>query len=348
MSIFLTGIQQAGIGTDDAKEAALYYRNLFGFDTLLFDDTAEATLMKTYTGNKVYKRRALLTMNMQGGGGLELWQYLNRKPLRRHTEVQPGDFGIYALKLKCENIHAAHHFLTAQTEVTVGPISPAIDRNLHFWVTDKYGHHFEIVQAKTLFAKTRHVCGGICGAVIGVGDMQAAQKFYKGFLGLTNELYNHQTNGFHNSCRSNTYHVVGLHKTENKTGPFCNLLGNIEIDLVKAETYQGSKIYADRYWGDTGFIHLCFDVINMEGLKQAASSNGYHFTVDSKNSFAMENAGGRFCYVEDPSGTLIELVETHQVPIVKKWGWYLHLNKRKGNKPLPNWMVKLMGLNKLR
>jgi hypothetical protein len=27
----------------------------------------------------------------------------------------------------------------------------------------------------------------------------------------------------------------------------------------------------------------------------------------------MDNASGRFCYIEDPDGTLIELVETHKV-----------------------------------
>lgn len=72
------------------------------------------------------------------------------------------------------------------------------------------------------------------------------------------------------------------------------------------------------------------------------------FTVDSHESFAMEKAGGRFCYVEDPDGTLIELVETHTVPILKKAGWYLHLKNRKNNKPLPAWMIKAMGFNKLK
>jgi catechol 2,3-dioxygenase-like lactoylglutathione lyase family enzyme len=48
-------------------------------------------------------------------------------------------------------------------------------------------------------------------------------------------------------------------------------------------------------------------------------SQGLDFTVDSNNTFAMDNASGRFCYIEDPDGTLIELVETHRVPILKKW-----------------------------
>jgi hypothetical protein len=45
--------------------------------------------------------------------------------------------------------------------------------------------------------------------------------------------------------------------------------------------------------------------------------NHFHL-VDSK-ILLMDNASGRFCYVRDPDGTLIELdQETHKVPIFKK------------------------------
>ena len=39
------------------------------------------------------------------------------------------------------------------------------------------------------------------------------------------------------------------------------------------------------------------------------------------------NAGG-FVYIEVPDGTLIEFVETHKIPVMKKLGWYLNLRKR--------------------
>jgi hypothetical protein len=47
-------------------------------------------------------------------------------------------------------------------------------------------------------------------------------------------------------------------------------------------------------------------------------------------------------YIEDPDGTLIELVETHKVPILKKIGWFLDLRKRDQEKPLPTWMIKML------
>jgi hypothetical protein len=55
----------------------------------------------------------------------------------------------------------------------------------------------------------------------------------------------------------------------------------------------------------------------------------HFFTVDSNNSFEMDNASGRFCYIEDPDGTLIELVETHKVPILKKFGSWIYENETK-------------------
>ena len=93
-------------------------------------------------------------------------------------------------------------------------------------------------------------------------------------------------------------------------------------------------------WGDPGFIHLCYDMHGMDQLKAFCESKGFPFTVDSKkshegNSFDMGEAAGHFSYIEDPDGTLIEFVETHKVPILKKFGWYLDLRKRDPKNPCP-------------
>jgi len=60
----------------------------------------------------------------------------------------------------------------------------------------------------------------------------------------------------------------------------------------------------------------------------------------------MGEAAGHFSYIEDPDGALIEFVETHKIPILKKIGWYLDIRKRDPLKPLPKWMIKSLGLNK--
>ena len=100
-------------------------------------------------------------------------------------------------------------------------------------------------------------------------------------------------------------------------------------------------------WGDVGFIHLCFDIVGMDALRGKCLVNNCPFTVDS-GDFDMGEAAGQFAYIEDPDGTLIEFVETHKVPIMKKMGWYLNLQKRNPKKPLPKWMIKAMGFNRVK
>jgi hypothetical protein len=91
----------------------------------------------------------------------------------------------------------------------------------------------------------------------------------------------------------------------------------------------------------------------MDELKEYCTSNGFPFVVDSKqshqgNSFDMGDAAGHFAYIEDPDGVLIEFVETHKLPILKKLGLNLDLRKRNSYKPLPSWMLKALKFSKVK
>lgn len=110
-------------------------------------------------------------------------------------------------------------------------------------------------------------------------------------------------------------------------------MGTSHIELVQRvpegfDVPAPRKIYEGRYWGDPGFIHLCFDIRNMEAIRECAGSLGHSFVCDGGRDFKMGEADGHFTYVEDPDGTLIEFVETFKVPVLKKLGIYLHLEHR--------------------
>jgi hypothetical protein len=63
----------------------------------------------------------------------------------------------------------------------------------------------------------------------------------------------------------------------------------------------------------------------------------------------MGKAAGQFTYtVKILTEHLIEFVETHKIPIFEKIGWYLSLKNRNPEKPLPNWMVGMLALNRVR
>ncbi len=343
----ITGIQQVGIGVVNTNEAKYYYKDIFGMDVLIFDDVSSADLMTKYTGNEVHQRRAILTMNLSGGGGFELWQFTSRQPATYNARF--GDTGIFSVKIKCHNTDEVHIYFKKKRGIAVSELMVSPDGRPHFWVKDMFGNFFNVAEANSWFKKNSSVSGGVYGAVIGVSNMNTALDFYKNLLGITEVVYDISSSFADIPGNTDTvFRRVLIRKNKSASGAFTNLLGDVEIELVQNMQSCSPRIFEGRYWGDCGFIHLCFDVTDMDKLKELSHALGYKFTVDSKNSYSMDTAEGRFCYLEDPDGTLIELVETHKIPIVKKWNWNINLKKRKAAKPLPNWIINMLALNKVK
>jgi catechol 2,3-dioxygenase-like lactoylglutathione lyase family enzyme len=355
MAYIISGIQQIGIGVANVHEAFAWYRRNFGMDIQVFEEAAEAALMLPYTGGKPRSRHAILALNLRGGGGMEIWQYTSRTPQPAEFEIKLGDLGLYAAKIKCSNIPAKYHELKVKGIKTLGEPMADPGGNLSFWVEDPYGNLFQLYASDNWFVQNKALTGGPSGCVIGVSDIEKARAVYTDLLGYDQVIYD-ETGVFKDfaalpgggaGCRR-----VLLTHSQDRKGPFSRLMGQTQLELIQLPGGQGQKIFKDRMWGDLGFIHLCFDIQNMDDLRQKCQDKGYPFTVDSASalgkSFDMGEAAGLFSYIEDPDGTLIEFVETHKVPIAKKLGWYLNLRKRNPEKPLPNWMLKAMRFNRVK
>jgi catechol 2,3-dioxygenase-like lactoylglutathione lyase family enzyme len=351
--MFISGIQQIGIGVTDVKAAFEWYRTRFGLDVPIFEEAAVAGLMLPYTGGQPQSRHAILALNMQGGGGAEIWQYTGRTPQPPAFLPQLGDLGIYIAKIKCKNVENCFHQLRKAGTTMVTNPAERPDGTPHFYVKDPWGNMFEVVAAEEWFSKGQSAeTGGMYGAVIGVSDMERAITFYKTILGYDTVVFD-QTASFedwHGIEGSYGQHRrVLLRHGEKRKGPFSPLLGATEIELVQTLDRTPKKIFEGRFWGDLGFIHLCFDMTGMAEMKAFCAQQGHPFTVDSSGSFDMGEAAGYFSYIEDPDGTLIEFVETHKIPILKKIGWYLDLRKRSNpEKPLHSLMLKALGLGRVR
>jgi catechol 2,3-dioxygenase-like lactoylglutathione lyase family enzyme len=345
----ISGIQQVGIGVQNVPDAWKWYRQMLGFDVPVFDEKAEAPLMTPYTGGEVHKRHAVLAINLAGGGGLEIWSFTSRQSQLADFKTEIGDLGINAIRFKAHDVKKAHEWLKSQSKETVGPLV-TLPEGQGFWANDPYGNTFQVTSDETWFQQTGKPVGGVAGVVVGVSDIDKSITFYKNLLQPLDVVYD-KTGVFEDipaSVKGQRFRRVLLRKSFTPHGAFSRLLGNIQIELVQALDRTPKKIFENRFWGDCGFIHLCFDTIDMDTLKSKLQSQGYPFTIDSERSFGMESAAGRFAYLEDPDGTLIELVETHKLPILKKIGWFLDIQKRKHQKPLPDWMLKLMSLSRVK
>lgn len=341
---FFTGIQQVGIGVPDAAAAFNWYNKFLGLNVPVFDDVARAELMLPHTNGIVRERRAILAVNMAGGGGAEIWESKDPKPLAPKAQPSIGDLGIFSLKVKSPDVA----YLAKTLKLTVYK-DPA-DKPTAY-IKDPYGNQIQLVEDESWFKKNKENTGGVVGVTIGVSDMDKSIKFYKNLLGI-DELIFDKTGVFEDLVKikggERNLRRVLLKKSETPAGAFYKLFGNIQIELVQLTDATPQTIMEGRSWGDLGFIHVCFDTLDMASFKEKATKAGHPFTVDSGETFDMGDAGGRFSYIPDPDGTLLEFVETHKVPVMQKLGIFINLKKRGMLKPLPNWMINTLGWGKVK
>ena len=342
-----------GIGVPDVQEIWKWYRKFFGANVRVFEEAAEAPLMTRYTGDTVHSRTATLALSMDGGGGFEIWQFTSRNTEKANFDIQLGDYGLYSCKIKSRDVAASYKYFVDNGSTTLGEPQKGPNGSLSFFAKDPNGNIFQIVEGRGWFRDTGHPskCGTVAGSIIGVSDIDKALPLYQDIIDYETVVYD-ETGHFDDLATlpggSGKYRRVLLTHKQDRKGPFAKLLGPSSIELVQSlERTDCKKIFENRFWGDWGFIHLCFDVQGMDVLQKECEAKGFPFTVDSADTFDMGEAGGRFSYVEDPDGAWIEFVETHKVPVMKKLGWYIHLKNRKPGKHLPNWMLRAMGMNKV-
>jgi len=351
MGKIICGIQQMGIGIPDVHKAWKWYREAFGMDIRMFEEKADAPLMINYTGGKVQSRHAALAINLAGGGGFEIWQYTSRTPQLPSFDVQLGDLGIYIAKIKCNDIKKAYAMHKQLGIEVLGDIGLDPNGEEHYFIKDPYGSIFELVNSNTWFTNPKNNCGGVEGCIVGVSNIENSMSLYGDILGYDKVRYD-KTDCFDDlsglPSGNKEFRRVLLERSKPTQGSFSELLGNGTIELIQACEGEPKKIFENRYWGDRGFIHLCFDIKGMKELEKECTKNGFPFTVDSSNVFDMGEASGHFSYIEDPDGTLIEFVETHKIPLIKKIGWYLTINKKNPEKKLPRWLLKLLSFNRVK
>ena len=345
----ICGIQQVGIGVSNLVEAWKWYYDNFGYEVKIVDAEGVAERMLPYTGGKPQPRRSAIAVNIRGGGGFEIWQPKGR-PLNYLKEpVRLGDLGILIAKVKTSDIEAAYNTFINKGLDVISEIVASPTGQKEFFMKDPYGNLFQLEQDDYVFIDEKKTTGGANGATLGVSDIDKALPFYRQLLDYDKVVFD-QTAVFDDlqslpggECRLRR---VILERSKPIEGPLSRIMGTSHLELIQNVEATGKKLYEGRYWGDPGFIHLCFDVRHMEAVKAQAEAMGHPFVCDSGTDFGMGDADGHFTYVEDPDGTLIEFVETFKIPIAKKFGLFLNLKNKDDRKPLG--ILKLLRFAKVK
>ncbi|WP_197496151.1 VOC family protein [Maribacter hydrothermalis] len=273
MDEIINGIQQIGIGVVDVKKVFNWYRKHLGFDILLFEDEAVASLMTKYTNGNAEKREAYLSLNMTGGGGLEIWQFKDRIPSKPRYPIQFGDLGIYAMKIRCKNLNEIHSYLRGIKVSHLSEINHVYRSNFYF--SDPFGNRVQIVEDHYVFCNESSKNGGVQGAVIGVSDMETSLKFYSSMLGYSIVAYDAIETA--DEISKGKFRRAVISQERKLVGGFGELLGPTQLELIQVLERKPIKIFENRLWGDLGYIHLCFDVSGMSSIREKGKQNNYPF-----------------------------------------------------------------------
>jgi catechol 2,3-dioxygenase-like lactoylglutathione lyase family enzyme len=346
----ISGIQQIGIGVENLAEAREWYVKHFHMDILVFDEEAVAEYMLHYTEGKPRARHAVLLMNLQGGGGFEVWQHTDKKPQKAEKDFLVGDIGINICKMKSACVQKTYDAFIAEGLDVISTVKQAPDGRLHFFMRDPYGNIFQFVEDKFIFTdKDKYLNGGTYGAMIGVSNIDESLKVYQDTLEYDKVVYD--KSGVFSDLESlnggeQEFRRVLLAHSKQRKGAFSPVFGPTKIELVQVLNRKPEYIYDGRMWGDPGFIHICFDMNGLNALREECAAKGFPFTVDStiqmEHTFDMGDAAGDFAYISDPDGIPIEFVQTRKITLIKSIAWNIKLYKRNPEKSLPRWMLKAM------
>ena len=257
MKPIISGIQQVGIGIPDVYAAFKWYRQHFATNIPIFDEAAEAALMLPYTGGEPRSRHAVLAINSQGGGGMEIWQYTSRTPQPADFGIQVGDLGLYAAKVKSRDVHKTFQELQARKANILGGLERTPEGKEHFFVQDPWRNVFEVVPSNNWFRKDNQTTGGMYGVMIGVSNIENSRKLYSDILGYDTVVYDKE--GQFDDLKGlpggrEIVRRVLLRHSQARKGAFSNMLGESEIELISVKSRTPRKIFENRMWGDLGFI----------------------------------------------------------------------------------------------
>lgn len=347
------GIQHVGVGVANHENAWRWYRKFFGMDVPFFNAEAPAPLMDIYTDNQTITKRAAMVMNLKGGCAMEIVCPTSFQAKKPETHFQLGDLGIFIGMIKTPNVEKAYEFFKANGAQLSSGIKTMPNGWQTFYCYDLDENLWQIIPGEKWYTSSDYITGGTAGCSIGVKNIDEARKLYSDILGYDKVIYD-LSEEFKDwkfvSGGEGKFRRVLLAQSNPSGGGFSKLAGSSYIELVQDLSDRTPlKIYEGRKWGDVGFVHLGFDVRGMAALGKKLESNGFGFTCDTKNVLSMgDNTKVHCTYIEDPDGTLIELIEVYKIPIIEKLGIHLNVEKRPAHKPLPDLMLKALKFTRIK
>jgi len=312
----INALQHIGIGVQDTDRTLAFYRQL-GFAVKLNDGTGPISTMQPLLGD-VLDMRVTMVLNLGGGGVVETVEHRST-PIRPHpAPVRWGDLGYFAAGLRVRNLPAVYENLQAKGLAFETPVltweTSAGQTWRHAFLKDPDDLLLHLLElpgdrdGKPLVYGVHHV-------FLGVRDIKRVRAFLAdvvGFDRVLHEFAGHLPALDGLSDGPVEMRMLVLERSGGCTSPFHLLYGGM-LFLVQVTSREPRIIYEGRRWGDIGLIEFAMDVDDLGDVFQAALARGASAVIPPTFMDMGSGSRGRFCYVGDPEGNLVEMVEVQQV-----------------------------------
>lgn len=310
----ITAFQHVGMGVRDTERTYKFYRDLMGFRVKLSDQTSYLEEMAPIVGALV-EMRALMAMNANGGGAIELIEHTSTRPMEPPQPVEWGDIGYLELGLKAFQLEALYLDLKNKGVEFLTPVRgmelSTGGQQRYAYLRDPEGLLIQLVEEP---GGKKPAVGGVRHVAIGVRDMERSQRFYREVLGFEKTV--HEFKGSIPEMDEVTggkemEMVILEHVPEGESA--LPLLEKAVIKLVHTPEYQGKFIYEGRRWGDVGLMEMAFDVSDLSQTVNRLLARGAELYHPPTHVDMGSGTKGSFAYIKDPDGNVVEMVEVEKV-----------------------------------
>lgn len=321
----INALQHVGLGVWDADISYQFYKRFFGFKVKLNDLTIPDQDMTPMIGS-IETVRALMAMNIKGGGILELVQFKS-SPIRSYPEdTGYGDYGILEVGYAVNGIDYVVEELRSQGVQFLTPVFEVPLNNRRTWrcayLLDPNGLRLQLIEdyspGHSRMGKPE--VKGFVHIGIGVSDLRRSKAFYSSVLGFNKLVY--QFKGHIPDMDPLTgeplpMNLIILERSQPPNWPL-DFLPSGTIKLFEVSGYTGKHIYNGRRWGDIGYMEFCLDVTDLQSVIADMKVAGIDIYLPPTEIDMGSGSKGMVAYIRDPDGTTIELVEVKSVAWVSK------------------------------
>jgi catechol 2,3-dioxygenase-like lactoylglutathione lyase family enzyme len=299
----ILGLDHVGVGVRDMESMKSFYRDAFGFGTVLAampEEDHEAIHGLLRTPRAVHS--ALLLGHEAGGPTLALFHATDPVPRPIRKDPRYGDIGVAKLTFTVPDLAAFCRDKGVLVDLCSSSKSTAAESGDGYgfmYGKDPEGNLVEIVSGD---GGTSEVGSVLRSVGVAVSDLERSLAFYRDVLG-----FDRMTVAPHESFSRLVDEVAGEIGTTVRSCLLASSRGQGMLELFEATKPRGRSIPFGTQWGDFGYLQVCLFASDRETLTAQIGAEGLDVLLPLQDIEDPENPA-LFMYLRDPDGILVEIV----------------------------------------